>query len=390
MVTNQSPFYAESGGQMGDYGLISNENMHALVTDTQKRAGDLFIHQCQITDGTLKVDDNIHMKIDVERRNKLRANHSATHLLHEALRQILGSHVMQKGSLVAEDKLRFDFSQPQAVSPAVLTEVELKVNRYIRQNREVVTRISSPEAAKQEGAMALFGEKYSENVRVVSMGYDEKKAGVYSYELCGGTHVRATGDIGCFKIISESSVSAGVRRIEAVTGEAAESYMNTFEATIRALSEQLKCTPQKIEERVNSLTQKIKQLEKEIKTAIVKGKNNGAENITKKALPGGGYLLAHVLEGATVPDLRSASDTLQKEIGSGVIVLMGTGDNKVSIVASVTQDSLDRYNAIEIVQKASEVVGGKGGGGRPDFAQAGGTDLSKINNIMLALEKMLM
>ncbi|MDP3935969.1 MAG: alanine--tRNA ligase, partial [Alphaproteobacteria bacterium] len=266
LVCNQTPFYAESGGQMGDVGVITSNGAEFQVTDTQKRANGLFVHFGQVTKGEFKIGDAVHLKVNHQHRLNLRAHHSATHLLHKALQLVLGAHVMQKGSLVSAERLRFDFSHMRAVTREELQKIEDTVNHYIRQNRAVQTRITTPEIAKSEGAMALFGEKYGESVRVVSMGFDEGEKRAYSTELCGGTHVSATGDIGSFKIIAESSVASGVRRIEAVVGIEAEKFIREEESILRSLADHLKCSPAALFDKVEGLSQKIKQLEKGLKS----------------------------------------------------------------------------------------------------------------------------
>jgi alanyl-tRNA synthetase len=384
-VCNQTPFYAESGGQMGDVGVIASGNAELKVTDTQKRANGLFVHFGQVTKGEFKVGDAVHLKVDNQHRLNLRAHHSATHLLHKALQLILGSHVMQKGSLVAADRLRFDFSHMKAVVREELQKIEDAVNHYIRQNKAVQTRVTTPEIAKSEGAMALFGEKYGESVRVVSMGFDEGEKRAYSTELCGGTHVSATGDIGSFKIVSESSVASGVRRIEAVVGVEAEKFIRDEEAVLRALSEYLKCGPAALFDKVDGLSQKIKQLEKDLKSKASSGASAKADI---RLLKNGGSLAIQIVDHTNVSDLRSISDELKTQIQSGVVVVFGKDADKVSIIVSVTQDKTTTYDAVAIARELSVVLGGKGGGGRPDFAQAGGSDPSKIDDAIAIVSKL--
>jgi alanyl-tRNA synthetase len=384
-VCNQTPFYAESGGQMGDVGVIASGNAELKVTDTQKRANGLFVHFGQVTKGEFKVGDAVHLKVDNQHRLNLRAHHSATHLLHKALQLILGSHVMQKGSLVAADRLRFDFSHMKAVVREELQKIEDAVNHYIRQNKAVQTRVTTPEIAKSEGAMALFGEKYGESVRVVSMGFDEGEKRAYSTELCGGTHVSATGDIGSFKIVSESSVASGVRRIEAVVGVEAEKFIRDEEAVLRALSEYLKCGPAALFDKVDGLSQKIKQLEKDLKSKASSGASAKADI---RLLKNGGSLAIQVVDHTNVSDLRSISDELKTQIQSGVVVVFGKEADKVSIIVSVTQDKTTIYDAVAVARELSVVLGGKGGGGRPDFAQAGGSDPSKIDDAIAIVSKL--
>lgn len=382
LVCNQTPFYAESGGQMGDVGVITSGSAEFQVTDTQKRANGLFVHFGQVTKGEFKVGDAVHLKVNNQHRLNLRAHHSATHLLHKALQLVLGSHVMQKGSLVAADRLRFDFSHMKAVSREELQKIEDTVNHYIRQNKTVHTRVTTPEIAKSEGAMALFGEKYGESVRVVSMGFDDTEKRAYSTELCGGTHVSATGDIGSFKIIAESSVASGVRRIEAVVGVEAEKFIREEESILRSLADHLKCSPAALLDKVEGLSQKIKQLEKDLKSKASSGASAKADI---KPLKDGGSLAIQIIDHINVSELRSISDELKTQIQSGVVVVFGKESDKVSIIVSVTQDKTTTYDAVTIARELSAVLGGKGGGGRPDFAQAGGSDPSKIDEAISSL-----
>lgn len=376
-VCNQTPFYAESGGQMGDVGtMVSANKAEFTITDTQKRANGLFVHFGTVTKGEFNVGDMVQLKVNNEYRLSLRAHHSATHLLHKALQIVLGSHVMQKGSLVAADKLRFDFSHPKAVTREELQKIEDIVNHYIRQNQPVQTRVTTPEIAKSEGAMALFGEKYGETVRVVSMGFDATEQKTYSTELCGGTHVSATGDIGSFRIVSESSVAAGVRRIEAVVGKEAEKFTREDETILRALCEQLKCTPATLSEKVDALLQKVKSLEKDLKTKSSGNATSQAAEV--RSLSSGASLAIQIVEDTNASSLRSISDELKQRVKSGIVVVFGKGADKVSIIAAVTQDQTSTYDAVAIVRELSEMLGGKGGGGRPDFAQAGGSHPTKI------------
>lgn len=374
LIANQTPFYAESGGQMGDIGTIFTNTAECEITDTQKRANGLYVHFGKVTKGEFKVDMPVHLKINVQHRNQLRAHHSATHLLHKALQLVLGDHVMQKGSLVASDKLRFDFSHMKAVTREQLDQVEQLVNYYVRQNKEVQTRVTTPDVAKAEGAMALFGEKYGETVRVVSMGVDEESNQNYSVELCGGTHVSATGDIGLFKIVSESSVASGVRRIEAVAGEEAEKHIKAQEQVLKSLAENLKCTPATIAEKVEALQVKIKQLEKDLKSKPAAS----AQDIEKISLASGATVGIQETQSTDVSQLRSVADEIKQQIQSGVAVVLGVGSDKVAIIVAVTKDAVSNYNAVEIAKQLSEILDGKGGGGRPDFAQAGGKTAAKI------------
>lgn len=384
MVTNQTPFYAESGGQSGDIGVISQKGAEFVVRDTQKRGNGLFVHFGKVAKGEFKVADIVHMRVDTANRAQLKSHHSATHLLHKALQRILGDHVMQKGSLVANERLRFDFSHPKAVTKEQLQAAEDMVNFYVRQNREVETHVTTPEAAKSAGAMALFGEKYGDTVRVVSMGFDDEAQKNYSTELCGGTHVTATGDIGLFKITSESSVAAGVRRIEAVAGVCAEAYVRTQEGLIDTISAALKCAPHQMSEKVEALTQKVKQLEKSLKEKAASSAN---ATMDLYDLSIGGKLGLQVLDDATPSDVRSASDQLLSTVSSGVAIVFSKAKNKVSIVVALSKDKAGQLDAVMIARKLSSILGGKGGGGRPDFAQAGGVDASKIPEAVAQVRK---
>lgn len=385
LICNQTPFYAESGGQMGDIGIIVSTGAEFLVTETQKRANGLFVHFGQIIKGEFNVGDAVHLKVNHQNRLNLQAHHSATHLLHKALQLTLGNHVMQKGSLVAADRLRFDFSHLKAVTGEELQKIEETVNHYIRQNKAVQTRVTTPEIAKADGAMALFGEKYGESVRVVSMGVDETEKRAYSTELCGGTHVAATGDIGSFKIIAETSVASGVRRIEAVVGVKAEKFIRDEETILKAVADQLKCSPAALFDKVEGLVQKIKQLEKDLKSKTSLGASAKAEI---KPLKDGGSLAIQIADHTNVSELRSISDELKTQIQSGVVVVFGKEADKVSIIVSVTQDKVATYDAVVIAREMSVVLDGKGGGGRPDFAQAGGSEPSKINEAIAVIAKL--
>lgn len=394
LIINQTPFYAESGGQMGDVGSISIGDAAKLtVTDTKKQLGDLHVHQTTIKEGDVKVGDIVEMRVDSIHRDAIRANHSATHLLHEALRRELGDHVTQKGSMVAHDRLRFDIAQPRAVTSDELANVEKDVNNRIRQNAEVSTRLMTPDAAQEEGAMALFGEKYGDEVRVVSMGEDDVKPhGNYSIELCGGTHVKRTGDIGLLKIVSESAVSSGVRRIEALTGEAARQFMNTQENTLKKAATFLKSSPNDVADRVEFLIAERKSLEKQLaeaKKKIAMG-GGGRGPATKLEDIAGVKFHGQVLEGVSPKDLRGLADEAKKNMGSGVVALIAVNDGKAGILVGVTDDLTSTHNAVDLVKVGTAALGGKGGGGRPDMAQAGGPnggDAAKaIDAIKMAMD----
>jgi len=390
IVLNQTPFYAESGGQVGDAGLAtSDKGLKGRVFDTQKHLGRLWAHRTKIEAGELAIGDAIHLVVDGERRNAIRANHSATHLLHAALRERLGTHVAQKGSLVAPERLRFDFSQPTAIDPARLAEVEADVNAYIRQNDAVSTRLMTPEEAIEEGAMALFGEKYGDEVRVVSMGRDGQK--IYSLELCGGTHVNATGDIGLFKLVSEGAVSSGVRRVEALTGEAARAYLASRDEKLRETAAVLKATPDEVPARVAALVEERRRLERELaeaKKALALGGGAGAAPAGPEQVNGINFV-GQVVDGLEAKGLRGAVDETKARIGSGVAVLVAVNDGRASIAVGVTDDLTARFNAVDLLRKAVEVLGGQGGGGRPDMAQGGGPDGSKGEDAVAAIRAAL-
>ena len=390
IVLNQTPFYAESGGQVGDAGLATNDKgLKGRVFDTQKHLGRLWAHRTKIEAGELAIGDAIHLVVDGERRNAIRANHSATHLLHAALRERLGTHVAQKGSLVAPERLRFDFSQPTAIDPARLAEVEADVNAYIRQNDAVSTRLMTPDEAIEEGAMALFGEKYGDEVRVVSMGRDGQK--IYSLELCGGTHVNATGDIGLFKLVSEGAVSSGVRRVEALTGEAARAYLASRDEKLRETASVLKSTPDEVPARVAALVEDRRRLERELadaKKALALGGGGGAAPAGPEQVNGINFV-GQVVEGLEAKGLRGAVDETKARIGSGVAVLVAVNDGRASIAVGVTDDLTSRFNAVDLLRKAVEVLGGQGGGGRPDMAQGGGPDASKGDEAVAAVKAAL-
>jgi len=392
IVLNQTPFYAESGGQVGDAGIATNDKgLKGRVFDTQKHLGRLWAHRTKVEAGELAIGDAVHLVVDGERRNAIRANHSATHLLHAALRERLGTHVAQKGSLVAPERLRFDFSQPTAIDSARLTEVEADVNAYIRQNDAVSTRLMTPEEAIEEGAMALFGEKYGDEVRVVSMGRAPDGKSIYSLELCGGTHVNATGDIGLFKLVSEGAVSSGVRRVEALTGEAARAYLANRDEKLRETAAVLKATPDEVPARVAALVEDRRRLERELaeaKKALALGGGAGAAPAGPEQVNGVNFV-GQVVEGLEAKGLRGAVDETKARIGSGVTVLVAVNDGRASIAVGVTDDLTGRFNAVDLLRKAVEMLGGQGGGGRPDMAQGGGPDGSKGDEAVAAVRAAL-
>ncbi|MCK5778849.1 MAG: alanine--tRNA ligase [Rhodospirillales bacterium] len=390
VVLNQTPFYGESGGQMGDVGTITTEDAVITITDTQKRVDDLHVHIGKVEKGTVKVGDEARLEVDHDRRSRLRANHSATHLLHEALRRHLGDHVTQKGSLVAPDRLRFDISHPKAVAGDELIAVENDVNQQIAVNADVTTRLMDPEAAVEAGAMALFGEKYGDEVRVVSMGADPDDD-FFSTELCGGTHVKRTGDIGVFKILSEAAVGSGVRRIEAVTGAGARAYFAETEKALNEAAKELRSQPADVPARVKSLLEERRKLERELADArkkLAMGGGGQAANDSGAAVEeiNGVKFSGRVLDGVPAKELKGLVDDIKKQIGSGVVAVVSNTDGKASLVVGVTDDLTGKLDAVALVRAGSEAVGGKGGGGRPDMAQAGGPDGSKAAEALAAIK----
>jgi alanyl-tRNA synthetase len=390
IITNQTPFYAESGGQQGDTGaMFTAKGGEFAVRDTQKRAGELIVHLGAVAYGTLKLGDAVELRIDDQRRTQLRANHSVTHLLHQALRRRLGEHVTQKGSLVAPDRLRFDFSQPRAMTAEDIQAVEAEVNKRIRENAEVGTRLMTPDRAIEAGAMALFGEKYGDEVRVVSMGedHDDHTTHPFSVELCGGTHVRRTGDIGFFKIVGESAVASGVRRIEAVTGAAAETYIGREEELLQQAAGALKTSAAELPGRLVALIEERRKLERELSEARrAAATGGGAQQPAAKNL-GGIKFAGRAVENVPARELKGLADDLKREIGSGVIAVVASTDGKASLVVGVTDDLTQRFNAVDLVRLGAEALGGKGGGGRPDMAQAGGPDPSRAAAALAAIER---
>ncbi len=380
ILTNQTPFYGESGGQTGDAGTIRGaDGFVAMVTDTSKPLGRLHVHHATIASGTVRVGDMVQLAVDHGRRARIRANHSATHLLHAALRHALGPNVTQKGSLVAEDRLRFDFSHPEGLTPAQIAAVEAEVNAQIRENAEVSTRLMSPEDAIEAGAMALFGEKYGEEVRVLSMGRADDAS--YSVELCGGTHVNALGDIALFKIVSESAVSSGVRRIEALTGEAARLWLVHRDEQLRAVAASLRTTPDEAAARVSALVEQSRRLEKELSDAkralALAGNAGGGAGASPEAEPElvNGIKFSHqILEGFDAKGLKALVDENKKKLGSGASTVISINDGRATIVVGVTEDLTGRLNAADLVKAGVIALGGAGGGGRPDMAQGGGPD----------------
>ena len=397
VVVNQTPFYGESGGQVGDTGVMTADGVRFRVTDTLKKAGDLFVHQGVVEQGTLKPGLALQLDVDHDRRTAIRANHSATHLLHEALRQILGDHVAQKGSLVAPDRLRFDFSHPKPITAEEIEKIEDMANDYVLQNSEVTTRLMGLDDARSSGARALFGEKYGDEVRVVAMGEGSGNTLGWSVELCGGTHVKRTGDIGLISVVSDSGVAAGVRRLEALTGRNARKAANATMQTAQSVaSDILRVSMADMPARVTQLMDERKKLERELADARKKlAMGGGAAG--GKAAAGDGVrdigdvkLLARAVEGIDLKDLRSLADEGKKQVGSGIVAIVGkTDDGKAGIVVGVTADLTKRFNAVDLVRTGAEALGGKGGGGRPDMAQAGGPDGSKADAALKAIETAL-
>jgi alanyl-tRNA synthetase len=390
VITNQTPFYGESGGQAGDAGVIAGaDGLQLTVSDTAKPLGRLHAHAAKVAAGTVTVGDVVKLDIDVARRDAIRANHSATHLLHAALRNRLGGHVTQKGSLVAAERLRFDFSHPAALSAEDIAAIEAEVNAEIRANDPVVTRLMSPDDAIEAGAMALFGEKYGDEVRVLSMGRVVEKA--YSVELCGGTHVRALGDIGLFRIVAESAVSSGVRRIEALTGEGARRWLVEREEQLKAAAAVLRTTPDEVEARVAALLDERKKLERELaeaKKALALGGSGGQAEVADEDI-GGVTFSGQVIDGLDAKELRGLLDQAKQRMGSGVAVIVAVNDGKASIAAAVTDDLTGRVSAVDLVRAGVEALGGKGGGGRPDMAQGGGPDGAKAADAIAAVKAVI-
>jgi alanyl-tRNA synthetase len=388
VVLNQTPFYGESGGQVGDTGVITAaDGARVRVTDTQRKLGDLFVHLGVVEEGTIRVQAAVVATVDHARRSAIRAHHSATHLLHEAMRRELGTHVAQKGSLNAPDRLRFDVSQPRPITAEELTRIEAEVNARIRENSEVTTRLMTPEAAVETGAMALFGEKYGEEVRVVSMGLPDGNKLAWSIELCGGTHVRRTGDIGYFRIVSESAVAAGVRRIEAVTGAAAEALVLETQSRLADAAATLRTAPAEVTGRIVSLMEERRKLEATIadlrRQLATGGSSNAAEEINGIKFSG------RDMGETPARDLKGLAEAIGKQMESGVVALVSSADGKASIVVGVSPDLIGRVNAVDLVRAAAAAVGGKGGGGRPEMAQAGGPNGGKTAEALAAVRAAL-
>ena len=391
IVTNQTPFYGESGGQAGDTGHMNSAKAKGQVTDTQKKLGALHVHSVRITEGSFAPGDAVDLKVDTERRRATRANHSATHLLHAALKRVLGNHVSQKGSLVNAERLRFDFSHQKPVSPEELEKIEAQVNAVIRQNSDTTTRLMATDQAIKAGAEALFGEKYGDEVRVLSMGADPDGDKSYSVELCGGTHVHRLGDIGLFTILAESAVAAGVRRIEALTSEHARRYLAGQAEIAREAASAIKAPIGELAGRVAQLSEERRKLERELaeakkQLALAGPAQSGGDSDETIA---GLKAVLKLVDGVSPKDLKSLADGAKSQVGSGVVAFVTAADGKVSIVAGVTDDLTSRISAVDLVRVAAEALGGKGGGGRPDMAQAGGPDNGNPQAALDAIRKKL-
>ena len=392
VLTNQTPFYGESGGQSGDAGTITRpDGLMISVSDTSKPLGRLHAHHGKVEAGSIAVGETAHMAVDAERRDAIRANHSATHLLHAALRHRLGDHVTQKGSLVAEDRLRFDFSHPKPLTDEDIAVIEAEVNAEIRHNEAVTTRLMSPDEAIEAGAMALFGEKYGEEVRVLSMGRPGSDARNYSVELCGGTHVNALGDIGVFRIVSESAVSSGVRRIEALTGEAARQWLVAREDALKAIAGAVKASPDEALERVQALIDERRKLDKDLAEARKALALAGASGAGAAAAPadeeiGGVQFSGQVLDGMNPKELRGLLDEAKKRMGSGVAAIVTVNEGRAAIAVAVTDDLTQRFDAVALLREGVAALGGKGGGGRADMAQGGGPDGAKAADALAAVK----
>ncbi|NNM71649.1 alanine--tRNA ligase [Enterovirga aerilata] len=393
VVVNQTPFYGQSGGQVGDTGQIRAAGLLVQVADTERKLGDVFVHHAAVEEGTLRVGAAVELHVDSRRRSAIRGHHSATHLLHEALRRVLGDHVAQKGSLVEAERLRFDFSHPKPMTEAEIREVEDIANRLVLQNEPVVTRLMAVDEAVASGARALFGEKYGDEVRVVSMGTDREAGGrSFSVELCGGTHVGRTGDIGLIAIVSEGAVAAGVRRIEALTGEAARRHLAGESRTLREIAGLLKVPVAEAPERLAALVEERRRLEREaaeLRRKLAMGGGGGGSADEIREVSGVRYL-AKVLRDVPAKDLRPLVDEAKKRVGSGVVAFVAVDkDERASIIVGVTQDQVANRNAVDLVRAGAAALGGKGGGGRPDMAQAGGPDGAQAEAALKAVEAAL-
>ena len=399
IIINQTPFYGESGGQVGDIGQIISGDFKFEVSDVQKKLGDLFVHYGKVIDGSVKVDDSVEMKINIERRNNIRAYHSATHLLHESLRRVLGTHVIQKGSLVEPDRLRFDFSHMKPISSEEINKIESFVNLMVEKKSDVKTRLMTPKEAVDNGALALFGEKYGDEVRVLSMGDEKEK--YFSTELCGGTHVRNTGDIGKFKIVSQSSIAAGVRRVEALRDKELQDYLNKKEKLSDISIQKNEETIKELSERIIKLGGKpnlenknqqvlIKDLNKQLELLYVKSiLSDKTKNIINDQTVNNTKVRFQKVTDLPPKDLRKLVDAGKKELGEGIVVVFASKDGKIGLAVGVTDKLTTKYDAVKFVKTGSKIVGGKGGGGRPDFAQAGGIEINKIDEAFEQLKALI-
>ena len=389
VIVNQTPFYGESGGQIGDSGRMAVPGSAVLaVTDTQKKLGDLHVHTARLEEDSLAVGDAVELRVDGARRAAIRRNHSATHLLHRALRDTLGAHVAQKGSLVAPDRLRFDISHQKPMAADELAAVGVAVNDRIRLNAPVVTRLMATDNAIEAGALALFGEKYGDEVRVVTMGGEDGDGGrSWSVELCGGTHVAQTGDIGQFVIVEETALAAGVRRIEALTGEGAEAHVSERLELLDAAASALRTAPREVPARVEQLLEERRRMEREIVELRRKAATGGAGPAFEEI--GGRRLSRQLLEDVPARELKAIADDLKQQIGSGVVALAAVNDGKASLVVGVTDDLAPSLSAVDLVRLGAAALGGKGGGGRPDMAQAGGPDGARAPEALAAIAEAL-
>jgi alanyl-tRNA synthetase len=399
IILNQTPFYGESGGQVGDTGEIVSNDFKFEVTDVQKKLGDLFVHYGKVKSGSIKLKESVELKIDIERRDNTRAYHSATHLLHESLRRVLGTHVTQKGSLVEPSRLRFDFSHMKPILNEEIDKIEEFVNTMVSKKSEVKTRLMTPDEAVENGALALFGEKYGDEVRVLSMGDEDGK--YFSTELCGGTHVKNTGDIGKFKIVSQSSIAAGVRRIEALRDKQLEDYLKNKEKLSNLSAEKDEETVKDLSQQIIKLGGKpsldetdqktlIKNLTKQLETISVNAiLQDKSKNFIKDEEINGVKLRLQKIDGLPPKELRKLVDKGKKDLGEGIVVVFANKDDKVGLAVGVTENLINKFDAVQFVKVGSEIIGGKGGGGRKDFAQAGGQDQSKIEEAFEKLKSLV-
>jgi alanyl-tRNA synthetase len=396
-VFDRTPFYAESGGQAGDQGEVEwampeGGRGRARVTDVQKQAGDLFVHELEILEGALAPGARVRLAVDPERRAQTRANHSATHLMHAALRNVLGPHVTQKGQMVDGERIRFDFSHGAPVTPEEIDRIEAEVNAVIRQNLPAETELMAPKQAMAAGAMALFGEKYGETVRVLTLGESLAGEGAYSVELCGGTHVARTGDIALFKVVQEQGVAAGVRRIEALTGESARRWLLDQAAVAKGLADQFKVPVSEVPVRVATLEAQRRQLEKELgdaKRQLAMGGGGGGAAPAGPEEIGGVQVMARIMEGVGGKDLRPIAEEFKKQLPDGVIALVSSAEGKAAVAVAVTGSAQAKFNAVELAKAAVLAMGGQGAGGRPDFAQGGAPDGAKAAEGLAAIKAAL-